>query len=85
VIFTFITRIPKRTTSRQPARKYEVDGIVVEVIQFGDTWGVESSELRSVPDDAEFRVLPLEREYGGPGEGQLRTRGRAFLESMGKQ
>jgi len=66
------------------AREYNVDGIIIEVIKFCDTWGVESSSLRPVLRDAGFKVLPLERDYTKTGEGQLRTRVQEFLESIGK-
>jgi benzoyl-CoA reductase/2-hydroxyglutaryl-CoA dehydratase subunit BcrC/BadD/HgdB len=66
------------------AREYRADGIVIEAIKFCDTWGVESSTLTSAIRQAGFHVLRLEREYRTTGEGQLRTRVQAFIESLGK-
>jgi benzoyl-CoA reductase/2-hydroxyglutaryl-CoA dehydratase subunit BcrC/BadD/HgdB len=66
------------------AREYSADGIVIQSIKFCDTWGVESSLLTSALRDAGIPVLRLEREYRTAGEGQLRTRIQAFIESMKK-
>lgn len=66
------------------AREYSVDGIIIESIKFCDTWGVESSLLAGALRDAGIPVLRLEREYRTGGEGQMRTRVQAFIESMGK-
>jgi benzoyl-CoA reductase/2-hydroxyglutaryl-CoA dehydratase subunit BcrC/BadD/HgdB len=66
------------------AREYSVDGIIIQCIKFCDTWGVESSLLVSTLRDAGIPVLRLEREYRTGGEGQLRTRVQAFIESMKK-
>ena len=68
----------------QVAEDYNVDGIVVETMKFCDIWGVESMALVSALREAGLPVLRLEREYALTGEGQLRTRIQAFLESMGK-
>lgn len=66
------------------AEAFRVDGIILEVIKFCDTWGVESASLVDALREAGFRVLMLEREYSGTGLGQLQTRVQAFLESMGR-
>ncbi len=63
---------------------YAVDGVIVESMKFCDIWGVESSSLIDSLRSAHIPVLRLEREYVTSGEGQLRTRVQAFLESMGK-
>lgn len=65
-------------------RDYQVDGVVLEVIKFCDTWGAESSPLVSALREAGIPVLRVEREYRLGGEGQLKTRVQAFIESMGK-
>lgn len=68
----------------EAARACRADGIVVEAMKFCDLWGMEApwliSELRALG----FGVLRLEREYAHTGEGQLRTRAQAFLESLGR-
>ncbi len=66
------------------AGDYRADGIVIETMKFCDTWGVESGLLASALRRAGMPVLRLEREYALSGEGQVRTRVQAFLESMGK-
>lgn len=64
--------------------EFDAHGIVIETMKFCDCWGVESSPLVSALRDAGVPVLRVEREYSLTGEGQLRTRIQAFLESMGK-
>ncbi len=66
------------------AREYRADGVVIESIKFCDTWGVETGALMDRLRAEGFPVLRLEREYRQSGEGQLRTRVQAFIESMGK-
>ncbi|MBN1365647.1 MAG: 2-hydroxyacyl-CoA dehydratase [Syntrophaceae bacterium] len=65
-------------------KEYNVDGIVLEIIKFCDLWGVDSMPLVRALRDKGIPVLKLEREYRTGGEGQLRTRVQAFIESMGK-
>jgi benzoyl-CoA reductase/2-hydroxyglutaryl-CoA dehydratase subunit BcrC/BadD/HgdB len=65
-------------------REYKVDGVVLEILKFCDLWGVDSVPLVSALRKEGIPVLKLEREYRLVGEGQLRTRVQAFLESMGK-
>jgi len=68
----------------EAAKECLADGIVLETMKFCDTWGVESPPLVQALRQAGIPVLRLEREYAPSGEGQLRTRVQAFLESMGK-
>ena len=65
-------------------KEYRAHGVVLQTMKFCDTWGVESSPLMSTLREAGIPVLRLEREYAPSGEGQLRTRVQAFLESMEK-
>jgi benzoyl-CoA reductase/2-hydroxyglutaryl-CoA dehydratase subunit BcrC/BadD/HgdB len=69
---------------RDTVREYRVDGVIIQAIKFCDTWGVEGSTLVSELRSRGIPVLRLEREYRHSGEGQLRTRVQAFIESMGK-
>ena len=69
---------------RETVREYRADGVIIQTIKFCDTWGVEGSTLTSELRSAGIPVLRLEREYRHTGEGQLRTRVQAFIESMGK-
>jgi benzoyl-CoA reductase/2-hydroxyglutaryl-CoA dehydratase subunit BcrC/BadD/HgdB len=68
----------------QVADDYGVDGIVVETMKFCDLWGMEAISLVEALRAAGIPVLRLEREYARGGEGQLRTRIQAFLESLGR-
>lgn len=65
-------------------KEYNVDGVVLEIIKFCDLWGVDSMPLVTALREQGIPVLKLEREYRLGGEGQLRTRVQAFIESMGK-
>jgi benzoyl-CoA reductase/2-hydroxyglutaryl-CoA dehydratase subunit BcrC/BadD/HgdB len=65
-------------------REYRADGVIIEIIKFCDLWGVDSMPLVAALRDNGIPVLKLEREYRLGGEGQLRTRVQAFLESMGR-
>lgn len=64
--------------------EYRVDGVIIEFIKFCDTWGIESSLLANTLRKKGVPVLCLEREYQMTGEGQIKTRIQAFIESMGK-
>jgi benzoyl-CoA reductase/2-hydroxyglutaryl-CoA dehydratase subunit BcrC/BadD/HgdB len=64
--------------------EYRVDGVIIEFIKFCDTWGIESSLLANALRKKGIPVLCLEREYQMTGEGQIKTRVQAFIESMGK-
>ena len=64
--------------------EYKADGVIIETIKFCDTWGLEARELTDSLRDQGVPVLKLEREYRITGQGQLKTRVQAFLESMGK-
>jgi len=66
------------------ARECRADGVVIQILKFCDTWGVEASSFFSYIRKAGIPVLRLERDYRLGGEGQLRTRIQAFIESMGK-
>lgn len=68
----------------QTVKEYRVDGVIIQIVKFCDIWGVESGPLVSALRDAGIPVLKLEREYRLSGEGQLRTRVQAFMESMGR-
>jgi benzoyl-CoA reductase/2-hydroxyglutaryl-CoA dehydratase subunit BcrC/BadD/HgdB len=65
-------------------KEYKVDGVVLEVIKFCDLWGIDAMSLVTALRQMGIPVLKLEREYRLGGEGQLRTRVQAFIESMGK-
>ena len=82
-------RMMERVMERQDyilktAKEYNVDGIIIQSIKFCDLWGYEATALTNALRDLGVPVLRLEREYSFVGEGQLRTRVQAFIESMGK-
>jgi len=66
------------------ARDCRADGVVIQILKFCDTWGVEAAAFVSFIREAGIPVLRLERDYRLGSEGQLRTRIQAFIESMGK-
>jgi benzoyl-CoA reductase/2-hydroxyglutaryl-CoA dehydratase subunit BcrC/BadD/HgdB len=68
----------------ETVKEYKVDGVAIEIIKFCDLWGVDSMPMVSALRKEGIPVLKLEREYRLGGEGQLRTRVQAFIESMGK-
>lgn len=68
----------------ETVKKYRVDGVIIQAMKFCDIWGVETSPLVAALREEGIPVLRLEREYRLSGEGQLKTRVQAFIESMGK-
>lgn len=75
---------PRRDYIKRLVKEYRADGVVLQSIKFCDTWGVDLTPLASALREEGIPVLRLEREYRLSGEGQLRTRVQAFIESMGK-
>lgn len=71
-------------TIRDTIRDFRVDGVIIDIIKFCDLWGVDTMPLISSLRESGIPVLKLEREYRLGGEGQLRTRVQAFIESMGR-
>jgi len=66
------------------AARARVDGVILEHLKFCETWGIDGNVLLGDLRRRGLPVLRLEREYRLSGEGQIRTRVQAFLESMGK-
>lgn len=64
--------------------EYNADGVIIEFIKFCDIWGVEANLLAAEIRKKGVPALCLEREYRLTGEGQLKTRIQAFIESIGK-
>ena len=74
---------PRRIAfTREMAREFRVDGIIGERLLFCDQWVVENymTDLDLKEDGIPF--MALDREYVLSGEGQLRTRVQAFLETL---
>jgi benzoyl-CoA reductase/2-hydroxyglutaryl-CoA dehydratase subunit BcrC/BadD/HgdB len=68
--------------TRSLAREYKVDGIIGERLLFCDQWLVEHymTTLDLGKDGIPFMVL--DREYVLSGQGQIRTRVQAFIETL---
>ncbi len=68
--------------TRELAREFRVDGIIGERLLFCDQWVVENYMTGLDLKEDEIPFMPLDREYVLSGEGQLRTRVQAFLETL---
>lgn len=64
--------------------EYRVDGVIVQQLKFCDPMNYYGKAMRDSLREKGIPVLRLDREYMPSGEGQIRTRVQAFLESMGK-
>jgi benzoyl-CoA reductase subunit C len=69
---------------REMLKEFKVDGVVLQRLKFCDLWGDENYLLRRELRESGVPVLILEREYLLSGQGQLKTRVQAFLESMAR-
>jgi len=69
---------------RQMIRDFDVDGVILERLMFCDSWGWEQYRLHHTFKEWNVPLLMLDREYTLGGQGQLRTRVQAFLETMGR-
>jgi benzoyl-CoA reductase/2-hydroxyglutaryl-CoA dehydratase subunit BcrC/BadD/HgdB len=63
---------------------FAVDGVILERLMFCDTWGLEQFRLHNDFKEWGVPLLMLDREYTTGGQGQLRTRVQAFLETLGR-
>jgi benzoyl-CoA reductase subunit C len=63
---------------------FAVDGVILERLMFCDSWGWEQYRLHRTFKEWGVPLLMLDREYTMGGQGQLRTRVQAFLETMGR-
>lgn len=64
------------------AQEYQVDGIIFETMKFCDLWGYEVLTAERGIRNKGVPIVRIEREYQLSGEGQLRTRVQAFIESI---
>ncbi len=62
--------------------EYKADGIILETMKFCDLWGYEILTMVEALHKADIPVVRVEREYPLTGQGQLRTRIQAFIESI---
>ena len=63
---------------------FAVDGVILERLMFCDSWGWEQYRFERTFKEWGVPLLMLDREYTLGGQGQLRTRVQAFLETMGR-
>jgi len=69
---------------RKMIEDFNVDGVILERLMFCDTWGFEQFRLHNDFKEWGVPLLMLDREYTTGGQGQLRTRVQAFLETLGR-
>jgi benzoyl-CoA reductase/2-hydroxyglutaryl-CoA dehydratase subunit BcrC/BadD/HgdB len=62
--------------------EYRVDGIIMEVMKFCDLWAYDAVYNQRAFMSRDIPIVKIEREYNLTGEGQLRTRVQAFIESI---
>jgi benzoyl-CoA reductase/2-hydroxyglutaryl-CoA dehydratase subunit BcrC/BadD/HgdB len=65
-------------------KEHHVDGVIIEQLRFCDPMNYYGLLMAEYLRERSIPVLRLDREYRLTGEGQLRTRTQAFIESMGK-
>ncbi|TGE37014.1 2-hydroxyacyl-CoA dehydratase [Desulfosporosinus fructosivorans] len=80
-------RMMEKTNQRiehavQYVEEYKADGIIFETMQFCDVWGYEKLTTMKALEESGIPIVRIEREYAFAGEGQLRTRVQAFIESI---
>jgi len=64
--------------------EHRVDGVIIQQLKFCDSMTYYGMAMAEYLREAGIPVLRVDREYRLSGEGQLRTRVQAFMESMGK-
>ncbi len=62
--------------------QFQIDGIIMERINFCDNWGFERFMLRNTLKEKGIPFLSMDREYLLGGTGQMKTRVQAFLETL---
>jgi benzoyl-CoA reductase subunit C len=65
------------------AREYEVDGAILYVLMFCDTFEFDVPDVRDYLEEAGIPTLHVEDDYRLSGFGGMRTRMQAFLEMIG--
>ena len=65
------------------AREYEVDGAILYVLMFCDTFEFDVPDVRDYLEEAGIPTLHVEDDYRLSGFGGMRTRMEAFLEMIG--
>ena len=65
------------------AREYEVDGAILYILMFCDTFEFDVPDVRDYLQEAGISTLQIEDDYRLSGLGAMRTRMEAFLEMLG--
>jgi len=65
------------------AREYEVDGAILYILMFCDTFEFDVPDVRDYLREAGIPTLHIEDDYRLSGLGAMRTRMEAFLEMIG--
>ncbi len=68
--------------SKDIIKEYNVEGVIFQTMIFCDLWNYEEITYLKELDKVNMPYVDLSREYNLTGEGQLRTRIQAFLESV---
>ena len=68
---------------RDFAKEYDVDGAILYIIQYCDTFEFDAPDVRDYLEQAGVRVLHLEDDYVLSNVGGVETRIQAFLEVIG--
>jgi len=72
------------TMLKNTMREFQADGIIFQRMKFCDPWASDGHNLYWRMRKEGIPFLGLEREYGVPASGQVKTRVQAFLEKLGK-
>ncbi len=64
------------------ARKYRVDAVVQNILQYCHTYNIEAIRVAEALQKASIPTLKIETDYSEEDSGQLRTRVEALLESL---
>lgn len=68
--------------AEQYFKEFKADGIIFETLKFCDMWGYEKLKTLKILEDNGIPCVRIEREYALTGEGQMKTRVQAFIESI---
>jgi len=79
------TEYPRRVEYvRNMIRDYRVDGVIFQRLAFCETWGFEQYSVTNDFKEWNIPLLCMDREYVLGGQGQIKTRVQAFLETLGR-
>jgi len=66
------------------AREYKVDGVVYNILQFCQPYGIEYYRVEKALQKEGIPVIKIETDFSEEDTGQLKTRLEAFMEMVGK-